>query len=133
MKKILFVDCDEKAQSYLDSIFENKYEFIKSFDIDECIRYLDELTDNIISVIICRTGGDEFVIFMPDTDHETARQYVNSLNESEDIFTIKQLKLSVSFGTSTAEDAGTSIEEAIALSDAEMYRNKNMKKKVRRP
>ena len=102
---------------------------------DEYIRMSVTLMKPIVpeNSIICRTGGDEFVIFMPGVDSEAARRYVNILNEMTDVFTIKEIKLSVSFGTSTLDDNSTSIEEAIALSDAEMYRTKNMKKNVRRP
>ena len=102
---------------------------------DEYIRMSVTLMKPILpeNSIICRTGGDEFVIFMPGVDNESARRYVSILNEMKDVFTIKELKLSVSFGTSTAENIERSIEEVIALSDAEMYRNKKQKKNVHRP
>ena len=102
---------------------------------DEYIRMSVTLMKPILpeNSIICRTGGDEFVIFMPGVDNESARRYVSILNEMKDVFTIRELKLSVSFGTSTAENIERSIEEVIALSDAEMYRNKKQKKNVHRP
>ena len=78
--------------------------------------------------IICRTGGDEFVVFLPRVTAESAQKFVSILNQMEDIFSIKEYQLSVSFGTSTITDPDDSIEQYIALSDAEMYRNKKFKK-----
>jgi diguanylate cyclase (GGDEF) domain len=81
--------------------------------------------------IFCRTGGDEFIVFMPGIEADSARRFVHILSEMEEVFTIREFKLSVSYGTSTLNGPDESIEEHIALSDAEMYRNKKNKKAAR--
>ena len=99
---------------------------------DEYIRMSVTMMKTILpeEALICRTGGDEFVIFMENTDSETARRFVNILSEMEDIFQIVEQKLSVSFGCCTMEksDSKAGIEDYIAQSDAEMYKCKNWKK-----
>ena len=120
---IISADCDD-----LKTI-NDKYGHMVG---DEYIRMSVTMMKPVIpeNSVICRTGGDEFVIFMPRVTAETAQRFVSILNEMEDIFSIKEYKLSVSFGTSTAASIDDSIEEYIALSDAEMYRHKNYKKRL---
>ena len=120
---IISADCDD-----LKTI-NDKYGHMVG---DEYIRMSVTMMKPVIpeNSVICRTGGDEFVIFMPRVTAETAQRFVSILNEMEDIFSIKEYKLSVSFGTSTATSMDESIEEYIALSDAEMYRHKNYKKRL---
>ena len=102
---------------------------------DEYIRMSVTMMKTILpeSAVICRMGGDEFVVFLEKTDTDTARRFVNVLNEMEDIFKIVDQKLSVSFGFSTMEsyDSDTYLEEYIAKSDADMYKSKK-RKKIRR-
>ncbi len=85
---------------------------------DEYIRMSVTMMKTILpeEALICRTGGDEFVIFMENTDSETASRFVNILSEMEDIFQIVEQKLSVSFGCCTMEksDSKAGIEDYIA-------------------
>ena len=84
-----------------------------------------ELPENSV---ICRMGGDEFMVFLPRTNEETAKAYLKSLHEAEDMFRIRNLKLSVSFGSATINEPGETLESAIVRSDAEMYKNKQERK-----
>ena len=97
---------------------------------DEYIRMSVTLMKSILpeNSVICRMGGDEFLAFLPKTDDERAREYLKMLEEMEDIFQIHGQKLSVSFGTSTMQAKEGSFRDAIELSDAEMYRNKQRRK-----
>ncbi len=98
---------------------------------DEYIRMAVMLFRTILpeKSIMFRTGGDEFVIFLPGVSEAEARDYINKLNEMEKIFIIKDRELSVSFGLSTMENGKLPIQDYIALSDAQMYLDKKEKKK----
>ena len=98
---------------------------------DEYIRMAVMLFRTILpeKSIMFRTGGDEFVIFLPGVSEAAARDYINKLNEMEKIFIIKDRELSVSFGLSTMENGKLPIQDYIALSDAQMYLDKKEKKK----
>ena len=80
---------------------------------------------------ICRTGGDEFLIFIPKTDEEKARYYLKRLEEMQEIFRIQDQKLSVSFGAATINEPGESFDQVIERSDAEMYRRKHARSAAR--
>ena len=97
---------------------------------DEYIRMSVTLMKSILpeNSVICRMGGDEFLAFLPKTDEERATGYLKMLEEMEDIFRIRDMKLSVSFGAATLREKGDSIETAIESSDAAMYRNKQQRK-----
>ena len=97
---------------------------------DEYIRMAVTLmkTELPESSVICRMGGDEFMVFLPRTNEETAKAYLKSLHEAEDMFRIRNLKLSVSFGSATINEPGETLESAIVRSDAEMCKNKQERK-----
>ncbi|MBQ8913342.1 MAG: diguanylate cyclase [Lachnospiraceae bacterium] len=97
---------------------------------DEYIRMAVMLFRTILpeKSIMFRTGGDEFVIFLPGVSEAEARDYIVKLNEMEKIFIIKDRELSVSFGLSTMENGKVPIQDHIAFSDAQMYLDKKEKK-----
>ena len=97
---------------------------------DEYIRMAVMLFRTILpeKSIMFRTGGDEFVIFLPGVSEAEARDYIVKLNEMEKIFIIKDRELSVSFGLSTMENGKVPIQDHISFSDAQMYLDKKEKK-----
>ena len=97
---------------------------------DEYIRMSVTLMRTVLpeDSVICRTGGDEFVVFLPNVDEERVEQLITILTEMEDIFQIQNRKLSVSFGAATVHSKEESILEAIERSDAKMYQDKKQKK-----
>ena len=118
---IISADCDHLK------LINDKYGHMMG---DEYIRMSVTLMKSILpeNSVICRMGGDEFLAFLPKTDDERAREYLKMLEEMEDIFQIHGQKLSVSFGSSTMQAKEGSFRDAIELSDAEMYRNKQRRK-----
>ena len=83
------------------------------------------------SSVICRMGGDEFLIFLPETDEGKVKEYLQRLEKMAEVFQIYDQKLAVSFGASTITEPSGSFKKAIEESDAEMYRNKQEHKKRR--
>lgn len=74
--------------------------------------------------VICRMGGDEFLIFLPNTENERMEELIRQLDEKAGIFRIQDRQLSVSFGGATIDGKDITISEAIEHSDEEMYRQK---------
>lgn len=78
-----------------------------------------------------RTGGDEFVLILPDTSEEQVHAYIAEMQEKEKKFGVKGKNLSVSFGAAVMHSAADSAELCIAVSDHSMYQDKRRKKKAR--
>ena len=100
---------------------------------DEYIRMAATMMKNVLpeNAAIFRTGGDEFLAVIPHADEEAAGDFLTQLGEHERIFSIRDNQLSVSFGSCTVHVPSGALKEFIALSDAEMYRNKRDKKENR--
>ena len=86
---------------------------------------------------VFRMGGDEFVIVLPKTDEQQAKEYIDRLLAEEKLYTLKENKLSVSYGCAGIVNDGTfgdgdavrkRILEAIELADSRMYEYKRAMK-----
>ena len=93
---------------------------------DEYIRMSVTLMRTVLpdDSVICRMGGDEFVCFIPHMDEEIAEQMLRLMAETEDIFRIRDQRLSVSFGAATVHSGEESIRDAVERSDERMYQDK---------
>ncbi len=78
------------------------------------------------SDVVARYGGDEFVILMPETNMEHARQLANKLRGwvSADPL-LREKNISASFGIACYPLHGSSPQELIQVADASMYLSKH--------
>jgi diguanylate cyclase (GGDEF)-like protein/putative nucleotidyltransferase with HDIG domain len=78
------------------------------------------------SDVVARYGGDEFVILMPETNMEHARQLANKLRGwvSSDPL-LREKNISASFGIACYPLHGSSPQELIQVADASMYLSKH--------
>jgi diguanylate cyclase (GGDEF)-like protein/putative nucleotidyltransferase with HDIG domain len=78
------------------------------------------------SDVVARYGGDEFVILMPETSMENARQLANKLRGwvSSDPL-LREKNISASFGIACYPLHGSSPQELIQVADASMYLSKH--------
>src|SRR5260370_36672646 len=78
------------------------------------------------SDVVARYGGDEFVILMPETSMEHARQLANKLRGwvSADPL-LREKNISASFGIACYPLHGSSPQELIQVADASMYLSKH--------
>lgn len=78
-----------------------------------------------------RTGGDEFVVFLPHTTQEEAEELVADMHRKSELFWLKQYKISISFGTCMIDGPESNVITALASADRAMYRNKLARKRER--
>lgn len=77
--------------------------------------------------MIFRTGGDEFVAFLPGLEEKAAEVLADRIRENQEKYQIKGNALSVSIGCSTMMQ-GDTLEMCIEKADNNMYRDKLTKK-----
>jgi len=74
--------------------------------------------------LFARFGGDEFILMMPQTSNNLARDKMKKIQEVLKNESINSVELSVSYGIKTKEKADEQIEDILADVENEMYRRK---------
>lgn len=74
--------------------------------------------------IICRIGGDEFIILLPATSEEEAWQLVRRIRGKAQEVRIHAMELSISFGVAVKEEASTAMSQVFNQAEERMYREK---------
>ncbi len=93
------------------------------------IRTADLLKDSIRSTdVLARTGGDEFVIMLPNTHQDIARKIVKRIGQEGEVINElnrdSPVQISISLGYATRETMEEELSETIKLAEDHMYRNK---------
>ncbi len=79
--------------------------------------------------VVARTGGDEFVILLPETNKTAAELALVRLREAVSKKSKTEPVLSISFGMATG-DQGASLTRLLKTADDNMYKEKQLKKKA---
>jgi diguanylate cyclase (GGDEF)-like protein/putative nucleotidyltransferase with HDIG domain len=74
--------------------------------------------------LIARTGGDEFVIIMPNTNESTTEKIIDKINEKIKKIDVSSIKLSISFGFKTKNNIDEDICKIYKTAEDLMYREK---------
>ena len=74
--------------------------------------------------IIARWGGDEFVIFMPRTDQNTAEEFIQNLKSAHIGINGSNLRLSLSLGCATKDSEDQSLPDGLREAEESMYHQK---------
>ena len=74
--------------------------------------------------IICRVGGDEFVVLLPQTDEEAADKIKNRIKQAVSQTKIESLVVSISIGYAIKSRTDEDISEVKKLADNRMYSEK---------
>ena len=81
--------------------------------------------------IVCRTGGEEFIVIMPDTPGERARAAAERIRHAvaAEVFPVLggqlDLAITVSAGIATLQDQADSIDDLIHRADSALYQAKS--------
>ncbi len=94
-----------------------------------CVEMMQKILPENSSIF--RTGGDEFIVFLPKTSAEETQNFIEMMKQNFSAYTVKNLSLSVSFGYAVASDENESIVKLIKISDNDMYQDKRKKKNRR--
>ncbi|NLJ80855.1 MAG: diguanylate cyclase [Firmicutes bacterium] len=76
--------------------------------------------------IITRVGGDEFIILLPKTGEEQARQILKRIEQECSQTTIKSFKISLSLGLAIKTERDQDIEEIVEAAEEQMYDQKTV-------
>ena len=79
-----------------------------------------------------RTGGDEFIAFLPHTTEEEAERIVEKMQRQSQLFMMKERDISISFGTAIITGPDDSVLAAISHADRNMYISKAARKLLRK-
>ncbi len=84
--------------------------------------------------IVCRTGGDEFVILLPNAGEEGSALLVSRLRAALEAANAGRINaVGLSIGAATWPDNGSSAERLLESADMAMYQSKQRKKAARLP
>ena len=93
---------------------------------DEMLKQTAETLSNSFrgEEIIARWGGDEFVIFLPQTTEENAKTIGQRIEEKCKETYIKGLPLSLALGIAIKKDKNKDLEEVLKEAEENMYKHK---------
>lgn len=74
--------------------------------------------------VICRTGGDEFVILLPNSDRAQAKALKDRIVSMASKSQVESMHVSLAIGYSVMRSCEESFEELFTEADNNMYRNK---------
>ena len=85
--------------------------------------------------VVCRLGGDEYMILVPDTGYNDASRRMEEIQQAiqnDDYLSDKDIYYSISYGIVSADDTNTSsASDMLSEADERMYVHKRIRKKER--
>ena len=85
--------------------------------------------------VVCRLGGDEFMLLVPNQDYYNVFNRMEEIYESlsrDEYLRDKAYSYSISFGlVEVKPDNALTVKELLNIADERMYENKRMRKKLR--
>jgi diguanylate cyclase (GGDEF)-like protein len=83
--------------------------------------------------VVCRTGGDEFTVLLPDLSADDCGRLLARLREQLSLANIdRAIRVDLSLGTASFPDTSTSCTEILQRADEAMYADKRRQKATRR-
>lgn len=74
--------------------------------------------------VVARVGGDEFILLLPKTTKENAKEILNKIKSGFAGARVEAIKCSISLGFDTKQSPDQSLDEIIANAENEMYKDK---------
>ncbi|MBY7850221.1 sensor domain-containing diguanylate cyclase [Vibrio fluvialis] len=95
---------------------------------DELLKNVSQLMKNQAREhdVLCRAGGEEFMIFLPNTDLNRAFEAAERIRKSIEIYSFPTVEnITISIGISSWEGLSERIDDVIKKSDQALYKAKN--------
>ncbi|ELI5719963.1 sensor domain-containing diguanylate cyclase [Vibrio fluvialis] len=95
---------------------------------DELLKNVSQLMKNQAREhdVLCRAGGEEFMIFLPNTDLNRAFEAAERIRKSIEIYSFPTVgNITISIGISSWEGLAERIDDVIKKSDQALYKAKN--------
>ncbi|MCG6229684.1 MULTISPECIES: diguanylate cyclase [Vibrio] len=95
---------------------------------DELLKNVSQLMKNQAREhdVLCRVGGEEFMIFLPNTDLNRAFEAAERIRKSIEIYSFPTVgNITISIGISSWEGLAERIDDVIKKSDQALYKAKN--------
>ena len=128
-RKLVLVFADLDSLKYVNDAFGHRE---GDFYIINAGKHLQTFADD---AVVCRLGGDEFMLIALDYDYKQAEAKMAGIfdNLSKDSFlSDKAYSYSISYGIVAVDvDNQRTLSEILSLADDNMYLNKRMRKKAR--
>jgi len=87
------------------------------------------------NAVVCRIGGDEFMLLVPDIGYDAAMSIMAKVNrnfQKDEFLQDKTYSYNISYGICAIEEDNTlSASDTLSIADERMYENKRMKKRTR--
>ena len=88
------------------------------------------------NAVVCRIGGDEFMLLAPDADYDGAHAAMSAIYhnlQNDEYAKGKEYQYSISFGVAAVEESNKlAASDILSIADERMYENKRLRKQARK-
>ena len=124
---LIFVDLDRLK--YVNDEFGHNEGDMYIINAGDSLREFSE------NCVVCRLGGDEFMLLVPEIGYDEAKATMDEIYErfkNHPYLVGKQFSYSLSFGIVAVDtDNGLSVSEILRIADERMYENKRIRRMQR--
>ena len=119
---IFSIDCNDLK------VINDKYGHLGG---DQYLKYTAEILKSAfpLNSVVARTGGDEFIVILPNSTEKQALEYLKGIKLSADKIRIFDSSLSIAIGFSLVNNYISNLDENIDLADKAMYKDKKIYKR----
>jgi diguanylate cyclase (GGDEF)-like protein len=125
---------DEYGHNEGDNYIRNAAKYLKTFPQVSCDIFPEKRSSHL-ETVVCRIGGDEFMVLASDISYDEAFAVMNEIHQNfieDEYLKDKNYIYSISFGIAAVNaDNKMAASDILSLADERMYENKRMRKKAR--
>ncbi len=117
-RPLTVVSCDVNGLKLINDAFGHRTG-------DEILVKVGEVLSSILGdkAFVCRIGGDEFIMLLPNTSFDTASNLMERVQAYFESNKFNGLNVSISYGLATKK-SDESVDDVVRLSEEQMYKHK---------